>query len=202
MPDGIYTVTAEAADANGSTASTAEQEQVMTQPIGQLTAPTSGQTISGNLSYTFVPNPAYTVTAVGFPCVQGVEQSDGSWQATVSSSGCLGNGAHTVSASVTWTDALGVPRRRPRPRCDHGFEPDHHLELSGGNQAFNPRRYATVAATASLMRPTSPSRCPTRRTRLCEPSSRGCQSRPDVHLILEWDGTDDTAWSSPDGTTR
>ena len=134
-------MTAEAADANGSTASTTEQEQVMTQPIGQLTAPTSGQTISGNLSYTFVPNPAYAVTAVGFPCVQGVEQSDGSWQATVSSSGCLGNGSHTVSASVTWTDAFGgsdtttsasVPITVSNPITISNYY--------GGNQAFNPRR--------------------------------------------------------------
>ena len=77
------------------------------------------------------------MTAVGFPCVQGVEQSDGSWQAT-SLSGCLGNGSHTVSASVTWTNAFGGSTHDLGLGADHGFDPITISNYYGGNQAFDP----------------------------------------------------------------
>jgi hypothetical protein len=34
------------------------------------------------MTFAFVPNAAYQVSAVQFPCGPGIEQSDGSWQAT------------------------------------------------------------------------------------------------------------------------
>ena len=205
VPDGIYTITVEAVDANGSTASTSYQDQVMTQPIGQLTAPTDGQTVSGNVSYTFVPNPAYTVTAVDFPCVQGAEQTDGSWQATTSSSSCFANGANTVSASVTWTNAFGGSESTTSPSVPitvSNFIPITISNYYGGNQAFNPNTGGTISGSYCLsdaanvtitVANASDTVVRTIQSGVSEPA--GCN----YYNPWYWDGTDDNGAVVPDG---
>jgi len=74
------------------------------------------------------------VSGVGgaFPCGPGIEQSDGSWQATFDTSSCFGNGSNRAYASVTWTNGfrwfgllvIAVGQLR-------GVESDHDLGVYG-----------------------------------------------------------------------
>ena len=151
VPDGIYTVTAHAVDANGSTDDATWQVQVIDESIGRLTAPAAGSTISGDVSYTFVPSPAYDISSVSFPCATGILQGDGSWQGTGSSVNCLQNGPATLSASVTWTDSFGDSFSTSSPGISVSVSVSNPVVITAGSLSYN---YNT---TTTAITPNDPS---------------------------------------------
>ncbi len=138
VPDGLYDVTVHAVDANGTSADGLFHTQVITEPIGQLSAPTAGSTVSGTIDYDFVPNAAYTVTAVSFPCATGVVQGDGSWQGSANSASCFSNGANTVAASVSWTDSFGYTHYDSSPSVPITVSNAITVTAYDTNRAFTP----------------------------------------------------------------
>src|SRR5262249_53619363 len=105
LSDGVYTVRAAAVDSAGnkSALSTAVTLTVDgTPPLGPITTPASGSTVSGSVNVTVGASDAYGVGKVAF-------QVDGVTNATVTSSpyvyswspASVANGSHTLAAVTT-----------------------------------------------------------------------------------------------------
>ncbi|HEV7566867.1 MAG TPA: PKD domain-containing protein, partial [Microbacteriaceae bacterium] len=108
VADGSYTILVTATDSDGGTSSISTKRVVDTRLPGRLVAPTPGSKLSGTVVARFVPSSGFVVDSVSVTCVGALAvQPDGSWSGSADSSNC-GDGAQIWSASVAFSDAVGM----------------------------------------------------------------------------------------------
>jgi flagellar hook assembly protein FlgD len=101
VPDGVYTFRVRAGASEDSA-----QVGIDTRTPGALTAPAAGQTVSGEIAWTFTPSPGFTVIDLSLHCANSTIVWSGGLSGTADTSSCV-SGPNSLVAVVTWTDAFG-----------------------------------------------------------------------------------------------
>lgn len=108
VPDGAYDVVVTGTPTSGPAASYSFRTSVDTAPVGTVTAPVAGSTVSGSLTWRLVPAAGRTVTGVYSERGDtGSLAGDGSWQGALDTT-AFANGARSISWYVQWSEANGA----------------------------------------------------------------------------------------------
>ena len=221
VPAGSYTMDVQASNAAGSS-STSVQVGVRTAPLGTLTQPSAGATLTGLVPWTVTPAAGVQVTAAAVSCngASALDDSDdtpagnGTFGGTWDTSGCSG-GVGPVHSSVDWTDDFGATHssnpladvsvayvNAPAVTLPVGYEHRYITPDGDGYGDSTTISYCVTQDSAVTTTVTNASNTVVRTIEDATPrsaSANGCDTFAFLRNIVSWDGKNDGGDVVPDG---
>ena len=208
VPDGVFTIQITASNASGDSNTLTQEVGVETRAPAALTAPASNATVGGtSVAWAVTPAAGFSTTRAAVYCASGsgsassaVLGADGAYRGALDATNCT-NGANSVYAQVTLTDAFGTSHTWTAPGVPVSVVNPAVLSWSSSRSYFSPNgdgQSDTKSLAYYLSQPAQVT------TTIINASGQEVRKLEDAvqrssYGSVDWDGRNATGATVPDG---